>query len=750
MEKFYLIFYVCLCNNVFKFNCRSGFDQARSPIFFLHQHLDIDDAMDEDGSLLDEGFNPLSSWHTTPVGNGISIPNSRIKARRCPGEYVDTEKPVCTRNLANFGAFMNKRFQVGWGQHGSFCSPAAGTSVIIANSINKSKFGETERDLLIEQLKLHYSHSFPIEEDFARNSTPRLKLQCSRSSEHLFKLTSQYKAICQKYVGICDSASATNVKSRVSESEVWDLVHILFSFVPADEDPLADDESDVSDQGNLVSLSDMQRRAGFSTWLKYMTRTHAKRQIDEIGNDCVNEKLLALLSCNDIASAVFAASASGNVRLSTLLATAGTTTSAVNSINEQQRIWSEEGYAKHIDDEISQIYDLLGGNVDSSMHVVGNDWKRALGLHLWYATPRTASIAAALESYLMAVDEGKAPLPSPWHSSIAFKGASPPTDTSFELLKMFCQAEDWQTEDEKKVAASASLADLLCPLGITPDVQHGGFYWHLFCVLESIGVIQGDLTDEGSAAVTRTITSYISEIESFGGLTHWAIYVALHIGDTTLRDTAVKDLLSRYCEEWQQDDQVVSFLVEKLGIPVAFLEEAKATYASSQNDHENQLESLMDAEDWEAAHSTMRHTVGPKWFIAKGVSDDTYPLHEDLVGALEELEQYRDHIDPQLWRIGGGLYLSFFRLKEKLMHTDGITEEDIIDIEDLQNAVDDAYNAAQNNAEGYMEKAAYAIIAREISSITLSSKVKGSQALRYSTLQSNIQSVAHALSCDLA
>lgn len=84
------------------------------------------------------------------------------------------------------------------------------------------------------------------------------------------------------------------------------------------------------------------------------------------------------------------------------------------------------------------------------------------------------------------------------------------------------------------------------------------------------------------------------------------------------------------------------------------------------------------------------------------------------------------------------------------MHTDGITEEDIIDIEDLQNAVDDAYNAAQNNAEGYMEKAAYAIIAREISSITLSSKVKGSQALRYSTLQSNIQSVAHALSCDLA
>ena len=730
-------------------NCRSGFDQTRSPIFLQHQHIDTDEDMDEDDDFI-EGFNPLSSWKPTLVAHGITAARARIIPKRCMGEARPPGKPVSTRNLADFGAFMKNSFQVGWGLHGKMCSPTAGSTVVIENTTKRLEQGETEREFLLEQLKLHYSHSFPVEEDVT-TSTPRLKLQCSRSSKHLENLTAQYQAICLKYVGSDGLESIHN--TRIAESEVWDLINVLFSLVPAEEDPLADDDSDVSDQGNLMSLSDMQRRAAFSTWLKSRTYKSVQKQLNAKSGDNIGSarKILALLSCHDLASAALTAAASGNVRLSTLLATGGTMTSAVNSINEQQKVWSEEGYTSHIEEELSQIYDLLGGNVDTAMHVVSNDWKRAFGLHLWYATPRTASITTALESYLMAVEEGKAPFPSPWHSSVAFDGAAPPTDSAFELIKMFCQSEEWQSEAEKKMAASGSLADLLCPLGTTPDVQHAGFYWHLFCVLESIGVIQGNLTDEANAAVTRTITSYISEIESIGGIAHWAIYVALHIPDDMQREMAVRDLLSRYCEEWQHDDQVVSFLVEKLGIPVALLEESKAIYSAIQNDDESLLESLMDAEDWQGAHAILKQVVAPKWLLAKHTNGDTYALHEDLIGALEELEQYQDCIDPQSWRVGGGLYLSFFRLKDKMIHTEQITAEDEADIESIQNALDDAYTEAENNTKGYTEKAAYAIIARELSSLSpLPSLAKGSMALRYSNVQSNIQTIAHALACNLA
>lgn len=703
---------------------------------------------------LDDGFNPLSTWQAATTSKGITATKSQIVSKKYFDRKIIPQSSTSTRNLADFGVFVGKSFHIGWGLHGKFCAPTAGNSVIIQNAFERRSDEDIEKDYILGQLKLHYSHSFPIEEEASTKNTPRLKLQCSRSLDHLQNLTRQYKEICQNYISQSELDNSSNIQSRSAESDIWDLVNVLFSLVAAEEDPLADDESDFSDQGNLMSLSDMQRRAAFSTWLKHRTYDSAEKQIDGMKDDPSRdyEKILASLSCHDLPGAVLAASASGNPRLSTLIATAGTMTNVVNNVNDQQKIWREEGYSNYIDGELSKIYDLLGGNVDNAMHIVSNDWKRALGLHLWYATPKTASITAALESYLISVEEGKAPYPSPWHSSVPYKGAPNPTDSAFELIKMFCQSEEWQSVDEKKAAATESLADLLSPLGVTPDVQYASFFWHLYCVLESIGVIQGDLTEDARTAVSRTITTYISQLESIGGFSHWAIYVALHIQDTVLRDAVVKDLLTRYCEEWQNDDQVVAFLVEKLGIPCQILEEAKAIFALTQNNHESLLESLMDAEDWTAAHSTLKRIIAPKWFLAKDTSGDKYALHEDLLGALEDLEQYKEYIDPQSWRIGGGMYLSFFRLKDKMLHMDQISEEDISEIEELQNVLDDAYDKANESKEGNLEKAAYAIMAREISSVegSLPSISQGTLALRYSNIQSNIQAIAHALACDLS
>jgi len=624
---------------------------------------------------------------------------------------------------------------------------------------------DSERQLIIDQLMIHYSNSFPTSND-PSDGTPRMKLQCTRSVEQLQKLTMQYIESIQAYIER-QSNDGENSLAKVCQAEIWELVNVLFSLVPAEEDPIADDASDASDQGNLISLASMERRAKFSSWLKNNTHDSMRNQLEEIkrhsGN--INEEILSLLSGHDLSGAVMSASASGNVRLATLLATAGSSSEAVSCIVDQQRIWDEEGYAGHIDEQLLQVYDILSGNVDSAMYIVGNDWKRSVGMHLWYGTPKTSPVSAAVSNYLNAVQEGLAPFPGPWHPLKATPDAKRPTDTAFELIRMFCFSEEWDSHEEKSAAALGALPDLLCPLGVSPDVHRVDFYWHLLGVLEAIGVIpDADLTPKVEDAIARVISSFIFQLESIGGLTHWAIYVALHIRNVDHRDFVVKDLLSRYVEDWHSNEEAVEFLVEKLGIPVSMMEEAKASWALFNNDCEMELESLMDAQEWNRAHELFRRKIAPTWFLAQDLEGSQGILHGPLLGALEEFELHESDLDPDEWRIGGHLYLSYFRLKEKLLHIELLDDNDIVAIHEMAQAVDDAYaGASQGPGDASLEKAAYAALAGELSDMRkpgsypeeLNDLAKsgmiscsGTRPLRCSQVQRKIMSIAQTLLCE--
>ena len=80
--------------------------------------------------------------------------------------------------------------------------------------------------------------------------------------------------------------------------------------------------------------------------------------------------------------------------------------------------------------------------------------------------------------------------------------------------------------------------------------------------------------------------SLIAQLENLGHMAHWAVYVALHIPDHPaqewhlLREHVVQELLRRHAPIWASDSSTQDFLLHKLHVPAAWLDQALAQWAS--------------------------------------------------------------------------------------------------------------------------------------------------------------------------
>lgn len=101
--------------------------------------------------------------------------------------------------------------------------------------------------------------------------------------------------------------------------------------------------------------------------------------------------LLALLSGHQVAAAAALAAATGNPRLATLLAQAGAKAVGAAELAAQLRVWEESGCERHIGAALRRVYQLLAGQVDEVTPSMQLDWRRALGVHLWYGCQPTAT-----------------------------------------------------------------------------------------------------------------------------------------------------------------------------------------------------------------------------------------------------------------------------------------------------------------------------------------------------------------------
>lgn len=110
--------------------------------------------------------------------------------------------------------------------------------------------------------------------------------------------------------------------------------------------------------------------------------------------------------------------------------------------------------------------------------------------------------------------------------------------------------------------------------------------WHLWRVLFSIG-----LSSLNPIATSRLHVEMASHLEA-GGLWEWAVFALMHEVEPRVRAASVKRLLARHVtlkcplqtatHQWRLDEESVSrfnqaeaFIVDRLGVPVKWLHEAK-------------------------------------------------------------------------------------------------------------------------------------------------------------------------------
>ena len=73
-----------------------------------------------------------------------------------------------------------------------------------------------------------------------------------------------------------------------------------------------------------------------------------------------------------------------------------------------------------------------------------------------------------------------------------------------------------------------------------------------------------------------------------------------------------------HVDDWGVDEEVVAFFTEQLRLPAAWLAEAQALWAQYSAVEAGQLDHLLAAGDWPAAHALLCEVVAPRWLLAGG------------------------------------------------------------------------------------------------------------------------------------
>jgi nuclear pore complex protein Nup98-Nup96 len=516
------------------------------------------------------------------------------------------------------GLFLGRSFRVGWGPNGVLLHAGGGSAGENKSGGQKKVLSSQVRieevalnttpdpvEWFVNPLQVHRQHA--VQEE-GGNGAKRLAMQCSR--EDLALLCEFYSEIAKSQAERGNGDVSSMVVAR-QEQAVWRLVDVLFSKkgaagVGANGSPQSGDEEmeqegagpppaagfEGLDAGLLEDedVQEMERRARLSEWIRENAVSGVERDLEEIAAAADKKgkrpegaepgspmkEVLAYLTARNLEDAVGVAVASGDVRLATLIAQSGGSLEERADVARQVAAWEALHVDEHVDKDRLRVYKLLAGDVDGALEgALPVDWKRYLGLLLWYGLPPQASIPEVLSAYKSAWTRKGAPVPAPIPLYVE-EGArlelpKPKTpaaiDTSYYLLLLYGSPSVDLASMQKMLRSASSTFDWL-------DYR---LAWHLYSVLNAIGIPLPSSAEE-------LHMNYAAQLAA-AGLCEWAIYVALHIEDEGLREQSVKELLERHCKEWSEDEEKGAFLSEGLNIPQEWMHAAQVRAAGRVSNH---------------------------------------------------------------------------------------------------------------------------------------------------------------------
>ncbi|XP_033718291.1 nuclear pore complex protein Nup98-Nup96 isoform X6 [Tursiops truncatus] len=616
---------------------------------------------------------PLTSVFTVP-SPAPEVQLKTVGTRRQPG-LVPLEKSVTYgkgKLLMDLALFMGRSFRVGWGPNWTLANSGEQLSGpqelenhqiadsmeygFLPNPVAVKSLTESPFKVHLEKLSLRQKK---LDEDLQLYQTS-LELKLKHSTVHVDELCplivpNPGVAIIHDYADWVKEASGDLLEPQIVKhwSLTWTLCEALWGH-------LKELDSQLDESTEYIQI--LERRRAFSRWLSHTAAPRIEEEVSLTRKDNPVEAVFSYLTGKRISEACSLAQQSGDHRLALLLSQLVGSQSVRELLTMQLVDWHQLQADCFIQEERLRIFALLAGkpvwqlSEQKQINVCSQlDWKRSLAIHLWYLLPPTASISKALSMYEEAfqnTSEGDryacCPLPSYLEDSGFVveeeqDSQRPLQDVCFHLLKLYSDRH-------------YDLNQLLEPRSITADPLDYRLSWHLWEVLRALNYTHLSEQCEGVLQA-----SYAGQLES-EGLWEWAIFVLLHIDNSSMREKAVRELLTRHCqlletpESWAKE----IFLTEKLCVPAEWIHEAKAVRAHMESDRHLEALYLFKAGHWNRCHKLVIQHLASDAIINEN--------YDYLKGFLEDLAPPERSSLIQDWETSGLVYLDYIRVIEMLHH----------------------------------------------------------------------------------
>jgi nuclear pore complex protein Nup98-Nup96 len=539
-------------------------------------------------------LSPSSSMLLTGQKKGPPVRLSKVVGFKLEEEHLH-ETPVSSNTLTNCvvdaALFMGQSFRVGWGPNGLLVhsgSPVrnqgCGLSSVIhlervaSDRTARDKSGLVKKELVdlcfSSPMEFHKSLSHEFEEiDSGSHKLTLFKVVADQSM--LQFICRSYVDILEKQHGVADfpNSSRTLLVHTIS---VWELIRVLFFEGDATNNQLdITDDDMVLDAGTRGEPHEpdeealpFAHRAGFSYWLQESVVNRVDEDISCLTDENYLEQILVLLTGRQLDQAVELAVSHGDVRMGILISQAGGSMVNRSDMSQQLDLWRINGLDFDLIEQTRlKIYELLSGNVHAAFQGQFVDWKRYLGLILWYQLAPDTTIPVVINTYQQLLNEGKVPYPVPVYIDEGPLDDEPEPiaeerfDILYYLMLLHANNEEEGLDDLVKAMLSA--------LSSSHDPLDHNMIWHQRSVLEAIGAVE-------STDLHLLDMSFVFQLLGLG-LCHWAIYVVMHMPFVAsapyLHEKVIREVLLQHVELWSKDEVQRKFL-EEHGVPSEWMHES--------------------------------------------------------------------------------------------------------------------------------------------------------------------------------
>ncbi|KAJ4796506.1 Nuclear pore complex protein NUP96 [Rhynchospora pubera] len=633
-------------------------------------------------------LSPHSGILLTGQNKGPPVRLSKAVGFKLEEEHLH-DTPVSSNMLTNCvvdaALFMGQSFRVGWGPNGLLVhsgspvrDPGCSLSSVIhleRVALDRSARDKNEKinkelvDLCFSSpMEFHKSLTHESEEiDSGSHKLTLFKVVADQSMLHF--ICRNYVEILEKQHGVTDfpNSSRTLLVHTIS---VWELIRVLFFEGDANAQLDLTDDDMVLDTGIRGGTHEpdeealpFAHRAGFSYWLQESVVIRVDEDINCLTDNSYLEQILVLLTGRQLDQAVELAVSHGDVRLGILISQAGGSMINRSDMSQQLELWRINGLDfSLIEQNRLKIYELLSGNVHTALQGQSVDWKRYLGLILWYQLAPDTTIPAVINTYQQLLNEGKVPYPVPVYidEGPLDDAPEPVTDDRFDMLYYLMLLHANNEEEGLNNLVKA----MLSALSSSYDPLDHHMIWHQRSVLQAIGAVD-------SADLHLLDMSFVYQLLGLG-MCHWAIYVVMHMPYVAsapyLHEKVIREVLLQHVELWSRDEVQKMFL-DDLGVPSEWMSEALAIYYEYNGDNQKALENYIGCANWGRAHIIFMKSVAHSLFLnAK---------HSEIWRITSSMEAFKDEISD--WDLGAGIYIDFYDLRSSMKEEVIMNDMDLLE-----------------------------------------------------------------------